>query len=42
MLGKNRQVLEKFVEELLEFEILTGKVTLQSSNNYLNPILYFL
>ncbi|KAA0035175.1 putative inactive ATP-dependent zinc metalloprotease FTSHI 5 [Cucumis melo var. makuwa] len=26
MLGKNRQVLEKFVEELLEFEILTGKV----------------
>lgn len=26
MLAKNRQVLEKFVEELLECEILTGKV----------------
>lgn len=26
MLQKNRQVLEKIVEELLEFEILTGKV----------------
>lgn len=26
MLKKNRQVLEKIVEELLEFEILTGKV----------------
>lgn len=26
MLLKNRQVLEKIVEELLEFEILTGKV----------------
>ncbi|KAG7023894.1 putative inactive ATP-dependent zinc metalloprotease FTSHI 5, chloroplastic, partial [Cucurbita argyrosperma subsp. argyrosperma] len=26
MMEKNRQVLEKFVEELLEFEILTGKV----------------
>lgn len=29
MLQKNRQVLEKIVEQLLEFEILTGKV-----NNY--------
>lgn len=27
MLQKNRRVLEKIVEELLEFEILTGKVT---------------
>lgn len=26
MLQKNRPVLEKIVEELLEFEILTGKV----------------
>lgn len=26
MLQKNRRVLEKVVEELLEFEILTGKV----------------
>lgn len=28
MLQKNLQVLEKIVEELLEFEILTGKVQL--------------
>lgn len=27
MLQKNRKVLEKVVEELLEYEILTGKVT---------------
>lgn len=26
MLKKNRQVLEKIVDELMEFEILTGKV----------------
>jgi hypothetical protein len=26
MLQKNRRVLEKIVEELLEFEILSGKV----------------
>lgn len=26
MLQKNRRVLEKIVDELLEFEILTGKV----------------
>ena len=26
MLQRNRQVLEKIVEELMEFEILTGKV----------------
>lgn len=31
MLQKNRQVLEKIVEELLEFEILTRKV----NNHYL-------
>lgn len=42
MLAKNRQVLEKFVEELLECEILTGKVSPQSFNNYLNPIRYIL
>jgi len=26
MLKKNRKVLEKIVDELLEFEVLTGKV----------------
>ena len=30
MLQKNRLVLEKIVEELLEFEILTGKVMIVS------------
>jgi len=30
MLLKNRPVLEKIVEELLEFEILTGKVMIGS------------
>ena len=37
MMEKNRQVLEKFVEELLEFEILTGKASARSFN-ILNPI----
>lgn len=32
MLKKNRRVLEKIVDELLEFEILTGKVKLLGLN----------
>lgn len=30
MIQRNRRALEKIVEELLEFEVLTGKVNVES------------